>query len=156
MLCVTAVMSGTQCASLAQCTLTAHQAVVFCDLYQLEHALHQQAALAGLATLAAQPPLLNRLSQREVSGLALDATLLLLLPPQVVVIAKVLEARPSFSNLFGLRASPSKTSLSQHSASALDQQPGGGLTPPRTSRQWDGVQEDQGRWGEVWFGPPVF
>lgn len=58
------------------------------------------------------------------------------------MIAKLLEARPSFSNLFGLRLSPSKTSLTgQPPPSPLPQAhgSGGGLTPSRTSHQWDTV-----------------
>lgn len=55
---------------------------------------------------------------------------------QVVVIAKLLEARPSFSNLFGLR-SPSKTSLSQAQQAPSPRTSLGGGTPRRTSRVWD-------------------
>jgi hypothetical protein len=67
------------------------------------------------------------------------------------VIAKLLEARPSFSNLFGLRLSPSKTSLTgqaPHSPLTHTHGSGGGLTPSRTSRQFDTVPEsDQGERG---------
>ena len=69
---------------------------------------------------------------------------------QVVVIAKVLEARPSFNNLFGLlRPSPSKTTL-QAPPSPLNTQ-GGGVTPRRTSLVMDAASgpagHDQGEGG---------
>jgi hypothetical protein len=86
----------------------------------------------------------------------LPAWLLPLPLPQVVVIAKLLEPRPSFSNMFGLRLSPSKTSLTQQQQQ--QQQPpsplahtgsggGGSLTPRCTlAPKWDVVQDmEQGK-----------
>lgn len=71
---------------------------------------------------------------------------------QVVVIAKLLEARRSFGNLFGLRLSPSKTSLNQQQAASPRSSLGGG-TPRRTSQVWDPQcdtvpEADQGEGGQ--------